>query len=642
MKLSIDIETYSPVNIKTEGGYKYAENSEILLFAYAYDNAPVKVIDCTMFDIPQSIIDDIQDPAIEKHAFNAAFERAVLQECLGISSPPDQWRCTMVRAAMCGLPLGLDDVAKVLKTTNQKNSDGDALIRYFSIPRKPTKANGFRTRNLPEHDPQKWKRFVEYNRQDVETEREIYQTLQYYNISSEEYKAWCLDQRINDVGVFVDRRLARKAMDMDMAFRARMLKLGNEISGLQNSNSGPQLKAWLSEQLDEEVKSLTKETIPVILKTLDNEVVEQLLNIRLELNKTSVSKYKKMIICACSDGRLRGVQQYYGANRTGRAAGRLLQVQNLPKGKFKDFSRPRNMVLAGNSEDLEMFYGAIPDTLSSLIRSGIIPQAGNKLLVSDFRAIEARVIAWLAGEDWKLDIFKTHGKIYEAAASSMFHIPIENITEDSYHRAAGKVAELAAGYQGGPNALRRMAKSLGIELPDEDYPKIVKAWRLANPNIVKYWRRVNSAAIECLRNNRRVDINYGMYFEYRNRTLFLTLPSGRKLSYYNAGLKEGKYGPAVYYWGMEKTWIKIDSYGGKFVENIVQAVARDCLYFALRNIDAAGYRIIMHVHDEAVCEEPIENGRTIDDLNEIMAILPPWAKGLPLAAAGFETLFYKK
>lgn len=639
--LSIDIETYSPVDIRSAGAYKYAEEVEIILFAYAFDNEPVTVIDTTKDSVPGNVLEALTDPTILKKAFNAAFERACISEFYFMDLPPEQWECTMIRSAMCGLPLSLEESARVLRLVNQKDTAGKALIRLFCVPCKPTKTNGMRTRNLPQHFPEKWNAFIEYCRQDVEVERSISEKLAFFPISDEERELWCLDQRINERGVLIDRGFAQTAIELDLAFRERLTSEACEITGLSNPNSVAQLKEWLTKETETEITSLKKGDLPKMLTSVDSEAAKRIVQLRIELSKTSVKKYTAMINAAGRDNRVRGILQHYGASRTGRWSGRLIQVQNLPRGEFKNIEVPRELVRAGDAELLEMCYGAIPDTLSSLIRSTLIPAKGKKLFISDFSAIEARVIAWVAGEQWRIDVFNTHGKIYEASAAQMFKVPLESIGKDSPLRQKGKVAELALGYQGGPNALLKMG-ALDMGIAESELKGLVDAWRGANKKIVAFWKTVNSAAINTLRTGDKTSIGKGMFFSTARGWLFLTLPSGRKLSYPNAGLEEGEYGDKIIYWGMNQTtkkWCKIDSYGGKFVENLVQAIARDCLAFGLLNVAKAGYTIIMHVHDEVVCED---THGSIEEVNALLAQNPDWAEGLPLKAEGCESYYYKK
>lgn len=570
--LSIDIETFSTYDIKL-GVYKYAEGAELLLTAFAFGSSPVYLIDNYNYGFPEHVKAALTNPNVIKNAFNANFEITVLRECLNIDLDPAQWRCTMVGAAMTGLPLRLEEVAKVLNLENQKDKSGKSLIDFFSKPCKPTKANGMRTRNLPEHDPEKWKQFGLYCMQDVETEREIKQTVNFFGFHDEdssykkEHELWVLDQKINARGVYVDKPFIENAIKLDLNFREKLTKRACEITGLTNPNSVAQLKEWLSEEMDEEVTTLRKDDYPKMLENTDSEAAKEIISIRQDLSKTSVKKFSAMLNSMRSDGRVRGLLQFYGANRTGRWSGRLVQVQNLPRGHFKNVDLPRSVVRSGNASMLELLYGAIPLTLSALIRSSFIPENGKKLLISDFSAIEARVIAWLADETWRLDVFKSHGKIYEASAAMMLGINIEDVSSDQ--RQKGKVAELALGYQGGVNALIRMG-ALDMGIHEDELQGIVDSWRSASKKIKNLWYTVNKAAINAIKTGEKTPVYKGVTFHYTKQWLFLTLPSGRRLSYAYASIEDGQYGDKVIYYGMDpvkKKWVKTDSYGGKFVEN---------------------------------------------------------------------------
>lgn len=641
--LAIDIETYSSVDIKSCGMYKYAQAPDfaILLFAYSFDGGPVQVIDIAQGKMPPDyIMSALTDPSVIKTAFNAAFERTCISEYFLIDLPVKQWECTMAKASMLGLPLSLDMVAKVLKLEDGKK-DGKALIRYFAMPCKPTKANGGRTRNMPANDPERWAQFIEYNRRDVEVELAIRERIAFFNIPNMERKIYQLDQRINDTGVLLDPVLIENAIRMDDEIRERLTAEAVDLTGLDNPNSPAQLKNWLSTETGGAVTSLTKEAIPVLLEQTEDEAVTRLLNIRQEMAKTSVKKYEAMAACIGSDQRVRGLLQYYGANRTGRWAGRLVQVQNLPRNEMRDLDLARQLVRDGDLEMVEILFGNVPNVLSQLIRTAFVASPGHRLMVADFSAIEARVIAWLAGERWRLEVFKTHGKIYEASAAQMFRVPIEAVTKGSDLRQKGKVSELALGYQGGPNALIAMG-ALTMGLDEEELPRLVKMWRNANKAIVDYWEVVGNAALEAVETGAPVTITHGIRFHVQQGILWITLPSGRKLAYYKPHIAENRFGsPALKYWGMDKIWTVQDTYGGKLVENIVQAIARDCLADAMLRLDAAGYRIVMHVHDEVVLEMPHGKG-SLDEVNSIMGQVIPWAKGLPLTADSYETSFYKK
>lgn len=644
--LSIDIETYSGINLGKAGVYHYVEapDFEILLFAYKIDDGPVYVIDlANNEEIPEEVKVALVDPKVEKKAFNANFERVCISKYFGILLPAEQWECTMVKASMLGLPLALETVAKVMNLSEQKAA-GKALIRYFSVPCKPTKANGMRTRNLPAHAPEKWAEFKAYCVQDVVVEDTISQKIAFFQIPAQEKKLWALDQKINDTGVLMDHSFITNAISIDGNYRERLTEEAITLTGLSNPNSAAQLKNWVGAELGEEVEKLTKEAVPELLKGTDSDTVKRVLNIRQEMAKTSVKKYMAMTNSICDDMRVRGLVQFYGANRTGRWAGRLIQVQNLPRILLKDLDLARQLVVNADGELLELMYGNVPDVLSQLIRTSFIASEGHRLLVADFSAIEARVIAWLAGENWRLEVFRTHGKIYEASASQMFKVPIEKITKGSPLRQRGKVAELALGYQGGPNALIKMG-ALKEGLTEEELPKLVAMWRNANKAIVNLWDVVGNAAIEAVETGQAVFIKRNIRFHVEKGVLFITLPSGRKLAYLRPKLVPSKFGGvALTYEGMNqvtKQWGKQDTYGGKLVENIVQAIARDCLADAMIRIDEAGYKIGLHVHDEVLAEMPDGVG-SIEEMLDIMRQPVPWAPGLPLDADGFETLYYKK
>lgn len=655
IELAIDIETYSSVELLKSGVYKYVEAPDftILLIAYSYDRGPVQIIDvasieepdCFDCDMLECLKSDLANPDVLKTAHNANFERTCLSKFFSSPMPPEQWECTMAKASLLGLPLSLDAVGKALKLSEQKDQAGKALIRYFSLPCKPTKTNGNRTRNLPEHDLDKWNQFKNYCIQDVKAEQAIRNKLSFFDFPAKEKELWNLDQKINDTGVLIDPVLVKNAIGISIENTRRLTDKAVALTGLENPNSVPQLKKWLTDTTEVVVDSLNKETLPQLLNSIDNKVATQVLSIRQEMSKTSVKKYDAMRKSYCRDSRVRGLLQYYGANRTGRWAGRLVQVQNLPQNHISDLELARNVLLDNDGEMIEMLYGSVPDILSQLIRTSFVAKAGHKFIIADFSAIEARVIAWLAGEKWRLDVFNSHGKIYEASASQMFKVPIEQITKGSPLRQKGKVAELALGYQGGPNALVNMgALKMGIE--EEELPKLVAMWRNANPAIVKLWEKVEEAAITAI-SEAPVTLKHNLKFDFdRNRgILFITLPGGRKLSYLKASLKSGKYGgQAIYYQGLNQTtkqWGIIDTYGGKLVENIIQAIARDCLAEAMLRLDKAGFNIVMHVHDEVVIEEPVESSR-IGLVNKIMSEAMEWAPGLPLKAEAYESNFYRK
>lgn len=643
--LGIDIETYSSTDLMKSGVYKYVEapDFEILLFGYRLDNEQPKLIDLTCEELPQEIIDMLQNPFYLKVAWNASFERACIAKHFLMKLPVTQWQCTMSKASQLGLPLSLDAAGKVLKLDTQKDAAGKALIKYFAVPCKPTKANGERTRNMSEHAPDKWQQFKDYCLQDVVVEQAIDIKTDWFTIPEAEKRLWWLDQQINDRGVLIDPLLVKNAIRMDVANAERLKNEAVELTGLSNPNSAAQLKEWIGNETDTEIKTLNKEAVPELLKNTDCEIVKRVLQIRQEMSKTSIKKYEAMSKTICADSRVRGLLQYYGANRTGRWAGRLVQVQNLPRNELKDLSLAREVVLKGDLELLDMLFGNTPDVLSQLIRTAFIASPGHRLIVADFSAIEARVIAWLAGERWRLDVFNSHGKIYEASASQMFKVPIEAVTKGSDFRQRGKVSELALGYQGGPDALVRMG-ALKMGLQEEELPKLVKMWRNANKAICAYWNEVGEAAIEAVQTGEKVSIKHGISFFVSKSILFIQLPSGRKLSYIKPKMVEGKFGLTLTYEGMDQTtkqWKVQDTYGGKLVENIVQAVARDCLAESMLKLDGMGYKAVLHVHDEIVFEEPEGKG-SLDEVLHVMRTPISWAKGLPLDAAGFETEYYKK
>lgn len=654
--LSIDIETYSSNDLKSCGVYKYVEAADftVLMIAYSFDGGEVATID--LEDITDVLGTDwflqyLQDPNILKTAHNANFERVCLSKFFGVDLPVEQWECTMVKSAMLGLPLGLDAVAKVLKLSEQKDNAGKALIRYFSVPCKPTKANGMRTRNMPSDAPEKWASFLEYCRQDVRTEMAIRDKISFFEIPQDEKELWYLDQKINDRGIAIDMPFVENAIEISRQHTAALIAEAVELTGLDNPNSGPQLKAWLSKALDTEVTSLTKEAVPALLKGCTDETVSRVLAIRQELAKTSVKKFDAMLKSVCADGRVRGLLQFCGANRTGRWAGRLIQVQNLAKNFLPDLDLARQIVCAGDRDTLAMAFGNVPDTLSQLIRTAFVASEGRILIPTDFSAIEARVIAWLAGEQWRLDVFNTHGKIYEASASQMFNVPLDLIKKGNPEyalRAKGKVAELALGYQGGAGALIQMGALKG-GLTEAELPAIVSLWRKASPAIVKLWYSMESAAIETVLTGVSTRVRGLVTFRKAKVVLFAQLPSGRELAYVNPKLVQGKFGGnALTYEGMDQTtkqWKRIDTYGGKLVENIVQAIARDCLAVALTRLDKAGYDIAMSVHDEGVLDvplQPLSIDANIKEINRIMAMPIPWAQGLPLTAESYATPYYRK
>lgn len=654
--LSIDIETKSSVDIGKAGAYKYAQSPDfgILLFAYSLDDSPVRVVDLACGEkIPETICLALMDPAVTKHAYNAAFEWYCLNRA-GYQTPLEQWKCTMAHGLYCGYTAGLDATGKAigLPQEKQKLATGKALIKYFCTPCKPTKANGGRTWNLPEHAPEKWELFKEYCGQDVVTEKAILRRLEMFPMPEEEERLWQMDVRMNAYGVRVDTGLIGGALSIHERSTEELSRKAASITGLSNPNSTAQLLGWLRGQ-GTELPDLRKETVAETLDNPENlpEEVKTVLEIRQQLGKTSIKKYEAMKTACCTDERVRGLTQYYGANRTGRWAGRMVQMQNLPRNYLKTLDYARKLVKAGNYEGVKALYGNVPDTLSQLIRTAFIPSEGHKFVVADFSAIEARVIAWLAGEQWVNEVFATHGKIYEATASQMFGVPVEKIVKGNPEyslRQKGKVATLALGYQGGVNSLISMG-ALGMGLTEEELPEIVDRWRQANPRIVDLWHQVGNAALAVMESAQPQAV-HGLVFALEGDLLygqsFLTvrLPSGRKLFYPKPFLKENQFGrPAVHYYTVgqqTRKWEVASTYGGKMVENIVQAIARDCLAETLKRIDARGLQVVFHVHDEVIIDAPMET--TVEEICGLMAEPIPWAPGLILRGAGFESSYYMK
>lgn len=652
--LNIDIETFSSVDIGKSGAYRYAmsDDFQILLFAYSVDVQDVKIVDLAQGEtVPGEVLELLKDKDCIKYAYNAVFEWWCLN-MFGIETPLEQWQCTMVHGLYCGYTAGLAAIGNAmgLPQDKKKLTTGSALIRYFCIPCKATKSNGNRTRNLPQHAPEKWDLFKEYCVQDVVTEMEIGRRLSSFPVPDREWKLWQLDTFMNAYGVRIDSELVNGALYIDALSRANLLEEAREITKLDNPNSAKQLLEWL-EEAGEEIENLQKATVEKLVNTLEEGKARRVLEIRQELSKTSVKKYKAMDEAMCKDGRVRGLLQFYGANRTGRYAGRLVQVQNLPRNYIETLDVARGIIKKGDGELLELIYGNIPDTLSQLIRTAFIPSEGNHFVVSDFSAIEARVIAWLAGEEWRMEVFKTHGKIYEASASQMFGVPINTIAkgEENYHlRAKGKVAELALGYQGSVGALTAMGAA-DMGLTDEEMKDIVTRWRKSSKRIVELWYALENAAVEvletgepqmvkCVKLAREYDFIYGQDF------FTIALPSGRKLFYPKPFLKENQFGQMqMHYMGINQTtkkWEVIPTYGGKLTENIVQAIARDCLTETLLRIKAKGWPIVFHVHDEVILDVPmsVELEEVIQTMTEEIS----WAKGLILNAAGFTGSYYMK
>lgn len=664
--LNVDIETYSSVDLGKSGMYKYAQSPdfEVLLFGYSLDGGPVRVVDLTLPGtyLPQEAVRWLFDPQCIKHAYNAAFEWYCLSryfhlEDSGQSYRPEvwlpQWQCTMLHGLYCGYTAGLDATGKALRLPQdkQKLAAGKALIRYFCLPCKPTKTNGGRVRNLPRHDPDKWELFKTYNGQDVVAETEIEGRLSGFPVPDAVQRQWELDQRINLRGVAADLELVDGALALDAAVRAELTAEAVALSGLENPNSVAQLSAWLQEETGEAVADLRKDTVTELLgRDLDSNHARRMLELRQALGKTSTKKYNALEATVCADGRVRGLLQFYGANRTGREAGRLVQVQNLPRTYLKNLPLARQLVKDGARDALRLVYGGVPDTLSQLIRTAFVAGPGMAFIDADFAAIEARVIAWLAGETWALDVFRGTGKIYEATAAQMFHVPEETIAkgQENYGlRQKGKVATLALGYQGGPGALVNLG-ALTMGIPEGDLSDIVDRWRRANPHIVQFWYDVEGAALAAVNGGGAAMVR-GLRFarecDPANDLDFLTitLPSGRKLYYAKPHMGTNRFGrPSLCYWGTDnKKWAEVETYGGKLVENVTQAVARDCLFHAMEALDEAGYRIVFDIHDEVVIETT-EGTANLDRVVELMSQPIPWAPGLPLGADGWVDKFFKK
>lgn len=667
--LSIDLETYSTVSIGTAGSYRYIldPSFEILLFAYSLDGMPVEVIDVASGQvIPLWLKNALKNSLYIKHAYNAAFEWFALSKYLGWL-PPDQWRDTMLHALYCGYPASLDAAGRAmgLPEDKKKLTTGKALIRYFCVPCKPSNANGNRTRNLPKHDPAKWKLFKEYNGQDVVTEMEIDRRLSAFPVPAFVQKQWETDLTMNARGVAADMEMVSGALVIGATVKSQLMAEARQLSGLDNPNSIKQLARWLTEATDSdaEITSVTKETVATMLKQPQPANVQRMLEIRQELGKTSTKKYDALETCIADDGRVRGLLQFYGANRTGRWAGRLVQVQNLPRTYTHPLPPARQLVKDRNIDGLRLMYGSINDTLSQLIRTAFVATPGNVLIDADFSAIEARVISWLAGQEWRLEVFRTHGKIYEASASQMFHVPIEKIKKGNPEyalRQRGKVAELALGYQGGVSAMRRMDTGHNLDdLSDDEVKGIVDRWRETNSMIRDLWNIVDSAAVTVITNggtqtirSETTDavITLACELDVITGTRYMTilLPSGRKLYYPSPEIGVNRWGnPSVSYMGQNQTtkrWERVETYGGKLVENIVQAIARDCLAIAIENLEAQGLHVVFHIHDEVVIDTPAwaDNDTMLDTVTKIMTKPIPWAQALPLNADGWVDKFFKK
>ena len=667
--LSIDLETYSTVSIGAAGSYRYIldPSFEILLFAYSLDGMPVEVIDVASGQvIPLWLKNALKNPLYIKHAYNAAFEWFALSKYLGWL-PPDQWRDTMLHALYCGYPASLDAAGRAmgLPEDKKKLTTGKALIRYFCVPCKPSNANGNRTRNLPKHDPAKWKLFKEYNGQDVVTEMEIDRRLSAFPVPAFVQKQWETDLTMNARGVAADMEMVSGALVIGATVKSQLMTEARQLSGLDNPNSIKQLARWLTEATDgdTEITSVTKETVATMLKQPQPANVQRMLEIRQELGKTSTKKYDALETCIADDGRVRGLLQFYGANRTGRWAGCLVQVQNLPRTYIHPLPPARQLVKDRNIDGLRLMYGSINDTLSQLIRTAFVATPGNVLIDADFSAIEARIISWLAGQEWRLEVFRTHGKIYEASASQMFHVPIEKIKKGNPEyalRQRGKVAELALGYQGGVSAMRRMDTGHNLDdLSDDEVKGIVDRWRETNSMIRDLWNIVDSAAVTVITNGGAQTIRsettdavvtLACELDVITGTRYMTilLPSGRKLYYPSPEIGVNRWGnPSVSYMGQNQTtkrWERVETYGGKLVENIVQAIARDCLAIAIENLEAQGLHVVFHIHDEVVIDTPAwgDEDTMLDTVTKIMTKPIPWAQALPLNADGWVDKFFKK
>ena len=655
-KMSVDIETFSSIDLKKSGVYRYVEapDFDILLIGFSIDGGPVEVIDCTArhnnYEEERKMVQfkkHLYDPECIKSAYNANFERTCLAKWLGKEMPPEEWRCTMIKCLTMGLPGSLADagIALGLPEDKLKDPQGKALIQYFSKPCKPTRVNGQRTRNLPEHAPDKWKLYIEYNRQDVVTEMAIDSKLEIYKTTETEQELWNLDQEMNDRGVRIDVDMVDKIVNYDTVRKEELQQEAQEITGLANPNSLAKLKVWLNDQ-GMPMTSVTKDTIAAALSLqYIPENVRRVLEIRTALGKTSTAKYSTMLDAVCDDHRLRGILQFYGANRSGRWAGRLVQTHNLAKNSLPDLDLARELAAEGDFETMQTLFGETAFVFSELVRTAFIPSEGCRFVVSDFSAIEARVLAWIAGEEWVLEAFRAGKDIYCETASMMYHVPVAKHGANGHLRAKGKVAVLACGYQGGVGAMKRMDKEGTI--PEEELQAVVDSWRNANPKIVKLWRLCEIAVRTAIEEHRTVRLQHGLEFSYINHNLFIKLPGGRKLCYWDTKLKmdprDGR--EHIVYMGVNqetKQWGETETYGGKLVENIVQATARDCLAVAMTRVSKLGYKIVMHVHDEMIVDVPVEDTGALDTINACMAEPIDWAPDLPLKGDGYETTFYKK
>ena len=650
--LGFDFETYSETDIKRCGAYRYMEDPtfEILLLAYAFDDDEPTVVDFTAGEEwPAEFLAALDDPNVVKTAWNCAFERNALKVALGRYQDPRQYEDTMILAAQCGLPLSLEGAGKALglEEDQAKLRDGKALIRYFCQPCRPTAANGHRTRNRPEDDPERWARFKEYNRQDVVAEQTIRRMLLPWKPTEREHDFWVLDTEINERGVRIDRTLAENALRMDHTYKEELTRRAVELTGLDNPKSVSQIKSWLYDQEGKQFPSLNKKVIADVVAQLQTEEAREFMALRSELAKSSTAKYEAMLRTTCADGTAKGCFQFYGASRTGRFSGRNIQFQNLPQNHLPDLGQVRELVRDGHYTALKTLYDGVSGPLSELIRTALIPEDGHKFLVSDFSAIEARVTAWFAGEQWRLDVFEQGGDIYCASASQMFHVPVEKHGQNAHLRQKGKVAELALGYGGGIGALKAFgADKMGMT--EEEMQETVDLWRENSPHVTALWRSLEKAAIRCtVRREASISSVGGVRFDYERGILWMTLPSGRRIAYFGARYEPTGKDPsrkALTYMGVEqgtKRWARLETWGGKLTENLVQATARDCLREAMLALDAAGYDIRAHVHDEVIVDEPVA-GRSVEEMSALMGRPIPWAPGLPLRADGFETPFYCK
>ena len=646
-KLSIDIETFSDIELIKCGVYKYADSPafEILLFAYSIDDGEINIIDLVNGEeLPEEIAEAIKSDTVIKTAFNAQFERVCLSKYLGLPEGeylnPQSWYCTAVQAAELSLPSSLADVGAALGLERQKMTEGKELIKYFCVPCKPTKSNGGRTRNMPKDAPDKWTLFKEYCKRDVDVERQIAEKLKKYPLSKSEHDLYVLDQRINDRGVLVDLEFARQAVKLNSIQSAVATEQAYTLTGLENPNSVAQLKEWLIEN-GVEIDSLSKKAVAALADETDGDI-QEMLHLRLLMSKTSVKKYEAVMRSVCKDNRVRGMMRFCGASRTGRWSGQILQVQNLPQNHLPDLTLARDIVKDGDFEMLDMTFGNVPNVLSELIRTVLIPKQNHRFIVADFSAIEARVLSWLAGEQWRLDTFRNGGDIYCASASQMFRVPVEKHGVNGHLRQKGKISELACGYGGSVGALKNMgAVEMGV--PEDELQGLINDWRNANPHIVKLWTEVGNAAMKAIKEKTIVSLGK-LVFMYERGILFIRLPSGRRLSYIKPRIGTNRFGgDSITYMGVgaSKKWERLETFGGKLVENIVQAIARDLLASAMMNVANAGYDIVFHVHDEIIAEAPDGQG-SVDEMCKLMSINPDWADGIPLSADGYECEYYRK